>query len=562
MKNQEIAKILYDMADRFSMDGVAFKPYAYRKAADVLVSEKEDIEKVYQRGGLKELESMPGIGKHIALKIEEYIKTGKIKQYELLKRQIPADVEELTKVEGVGTMTVKTLYEKLNVKNIKDLKRAAEEHKIAPLFGFGDKKEQAILEGIGFLSKNEGRVSIVVAITETKRIIDYLKAMPEVDNISIAGSLRRMKETVGDIDILVSSKNSSKVMDYFIKMPGVQKVWGKGKTKTSVRMDRGYNVDLRVVPKSSFGSALQYFTGSKEHNIALRKVAIAKGLKLNEYGVFKGSKKVAGETEQAVYSALGVDWIPPELREGLGELNSKLPNLINYNDIKGDLHCHTNWSGGFNSIEEMARKAMSLGYSYIGITDHTKYLRIENGLDEKRLKEQRKEIDLVNKKLDIKILQGCEANILADGSIDIKDSVLQKLDFVIAGIHSHFKLSRDQMTKRMIKAMSNPYVDIISHPTGRIIGKRAEYEIDLNKILTVAKETDTILEINANPSRLDLNDINIRKAVKAGVKMIINTDAHEERHMDLMNLGVAQARRGWASKTDIVNTKDLTTYFR
>jgi len=562
MKNQEIAKILYDMADRFSMDGVAFKPYAYRKAADVLVSEKEDIEKVYQRGGLKELESMPGIGKHIALKIEEYIKTGKIKQYELLKRQIPADVEELTKVEGVGTMTVKTLYEKLNVKNIKDLKRAAEEHKIAPLFGFGDKKEQAILEGIGFLSKNEGRVSIVVAITETKRIIDYLKAMPEVDNISIAGSLRRMKETVGDIDILVSSKNSSKVMDYFIKMPGVQKVWGKGKTKTSVRMDRGYNVDLRVVPKSSFGSALQYFTGSKEHNIALRRVAIAKGLKLNEYGVFKGSKKVAGETEQAVYSALGVEWIPPELREGLGELNSKLPNLINYDDIKGDLHCHTNWSGGFNSIEEMARKAMSLGYSYIGITDHTKYLRIENGLDEKRLKEQRKEIDLVNKKLDIKILQGCEANILADGSIDIKDSVLQKLDFVIAGIHSHFKLSRDQMTKRMIKAMSNPYVDIISHPTGRIIGKRAEYEIDLNKILTVAKETDTILEINANPSRLDLNDINIRKAVKAGVKMIINTDAHEERHMDLMNLGVAQARRGWASKTDIVNTKDLTTYFR
>lgn len=562
MKNQEIAKILYDMADRFSMDGVAFKPYAYRKAADVLVSEKEDIESVYQRGGLKELESMPGIGKHIALKIEEYIKTGKIKQYELLKRQIPADIEELTKVEGVGPMTARTLYEKLNVKNIKDLKRAAEEHKIAPLFGFGDKKEQAILEGIGFLSKNEGRVSIVVAITETKRIIDYLKAMPEVDNISIAGSLRRMKETVGDIDILVSSKNSSKVMDYFIKMPGVQKVWGKGKTKTSVRMDRGYNVDLRVVPKSSFGSALQYFTGSKEHNIALRRVAITKGLKLNEYGVFKGSKKIAGETEQAVYSALGVDWIPPELREGLGELNSKLPNLINYNDIKGDLHCHTNWSGGFNSIEEMARKAMSLNYSYIGITDHTKYLRIENGLDEKRLKEQRKEIDLVNKKIKINILQGCEANILADGSIDIKDSALKELDFVIAGIHSHFKLSRDQMTKRMIKAMSNPYVDIISHPTGRIIGKRAEYEIDLDKILAVAKETDTILEINANPSRLDLNDINIRKAVKAGVKMIINTDAHEERHMDLMNLGVAQARRGWASKADIVNTKDLTTYFR
>lgn len=550
------------MADRFSMDGVAFKPYAYRKAADVLVSEKEDIESVYQRGGLKELESMPGIGKHIALKIEEYIKTGKIKQYELLKRQIPADIEELTKVEGVGPMTARTLYEKLNVKNIKDLKRAAEEHKIAPLFGFGDKKEQAILEGIGFLSKNEGRVSIVVAITEAKRIIDYLKAMPEVDNISIAGSLRRMKETVGDIDILVSSKNSSKVMDYFIKMPGVQKVWGKGKTKTSVRMDRGYNVDLRVVPKSSFGSALQYFTGSKEHNIALRRVAITKGLKLNEYGVFKGSKKIAGETEQAVYSALGVDWIPPELREGLGELNSKLPNLINYNDIKGDLHCHTNWSGGFNSIEEMARKAMSLNYSYIGITDHTKYLRIENGLDEKRLKEQRKEIDLVNKKIKINILQGCEANILADGSIDIKDSALKELDFVIAGIHSHFKLSRDQMTKRMIKAMSNPYVDIISHPTGRIIGKRAEYEIDLDKILAVAKETDTILEINANPSRLDLNDINIRKAVKAGVKMIINTDAHEERHMDLMNLGVAQARRGWASKADIVNTKDLTTYFR
>ncbi|MDD4062310.1 MAG: DNA polymerase/3'-5' exonuclease PolX [Candidatus Pacebacteria bacterium] len=559
MKNQEIAKILYDMADRFAMDGVAFKPYAYRKAADVLIYE-EDIENIYERGGLKELESMPGIGKHIALKIEEYLKTGKIKQYELLKKETPVDLEELTKVEGVGPMTVKTLYQELKVKNIKDLKRAAERHKIAPLFGFGEKTEQAILEGIGFLDKTQGRVSVAIAFVEANRIIDYLKTMPEVENISIAGSLRRMKETVGDIDILVSSKNPKKVMEYFVKIPEVQKVWGQGTTKTSVRMKGGYNVDLRVVPKTSFGSALQYFTGSKEHNINLRKIAIAKGLKLNEYGVFKGNKKIAGETEESIYSALDLNWIPPELREGA--IKPKPKNLIDYNDIKGDLHCHTTWSGGSGSIEEMAQKAMSLNYLYIGIADHTKYLRIENGLDEKRLKEQRKEIDLLNKKLKIHILQGCEANILADGSIDIKDSALKELDFVIAGIHSHFKLSKDKMTRRLVKAMKNPNVDIISHPTGRIIGKRAEYDIDFDKILVVAKETKTVLEINAHPARLDLNDININKAVKAGVKMIINTDAHQKENMDLMNLGIAQARRGFATKSDIVNTLDLTTYFQ
>lgn len=556
MKNQEIAKILYDMADRFAMEGVAFKPYAYRKAADVVLSE-EDIEEIYKRG---ELEDLPGIGKHIALKIEEYLKTGKIKQYELLKKKTPVDLEELTKVEGVGPMTAKTLYRELNVKNIEDLKRVAKEHKIAPLFGFGEKKEQAILEGIRFLSKTQGRVSIAIAFVEANRIIDYLKTIPEIENIGMAGSLRRMKETVGDIDILVSSKDSKKVMEHFVQMPEVEKIWGQGATKTSVRMNEGYDVDLRVVPKASFGAALQYFTGSKEHNIALRKVAIAKGLKLNEYGVFRGNKKIAGETEESIYSVLDLDWIPPELREG--GIKPKPKNLIDYNDIKGDLHCHTTWSGGVNSIEEMAQKAMSLNYSYIGIADHTKYLRIENGLDEKRLKEQRKEIDSLNKKLNIRILQGCEANILADGSIDIKDSALKELDFVIAGIHSHFKLSKDQMTKRMIKAMRNPNVDIISHPTGRIIGKREEYDIDFDKILVVAKETNTVLEINSYPARLDLNDVNINRAVNAGVKMIINTDAHQKEHMDLINFGIAQARRGFATKSDIINTQDLTTHFQ
>jgi len=386
-----------------------------------------------------------------------------------------------------------------------------------------------------------------------------------------------MKETIGDVDFLVTTKNlhpvrkkssngAGKIMDFFVSLPGVIKIWGKGSTKSSVRLREGFDMDIRVVPAKSYGSALQYFTGSKEHNIALRKIAIDKGLKLSEYGLFRGPKMIAGESEEEIYKALGMDWIPPEMRENQGEIDAalekKLPRLIDYKDIKGDLHCHSKWDGGKNTILEMAERAKEMGYQYLGITDHTKFLRIEHGLNEKQLAQQRKEIDKLNEKfkkenIKFRILQGAETNILNDGSIDIKDEALKKLDYVIAGVHSNFKMPKEKMTERIIRAMKNPNVDIISHPTGRILKRRDEYQIDFDKILRAAKETKTILEINSFPERLDLNDQNIRRAKEAGVKMVINTDSHHKDQLRFIEFGIAQARRGWATAEDIINTQPL-----
>jgi DNA polymerase (family 10) len=345
------------------------------------------------------------------------------------------------------------------------------------------------------------------------------------------------------------------------------KIWGNGLKKSSVKMKAGFDIDIRVVPEKSYGAALQYFSGSKEHNIALRKIALEKGLKLNEYGVFRNNKYIAGKTEESVYKMLGLQWIYPEIREDRGEiqagLKGDLPKLVELRDIKGDLHCHSSWNGGQHSIKAMADMAIFLGYAYLGISDHTKFLRIENGLDEKQLTEQRKEIDKLNSKFNsqnskFKILQGCEANILNNGSVDIKDSALEKLDYVIAGVHSSLKMPKEEMTNRIIIAMKNPHIDIIAHPTGRLLGKRAAYNLDIEKILRVAKETNTILEINSFPQRLDLNDINIKRAIEIGVKLIINSDAHQTNQMKSMEFGVYQARRGWAEKKNILNTFSLS----
>lgn len=564
MKNRELAKIFYETADYLRMDNVAFKPFAYQRAAESLEALEEDVEAVYAKGGTDALEKIPGVGKNIAEKIEEYLKTGKIGSYDKLKKRTPIDLEEIIGVEGVGPKKARTLYQKLDIKNLKELEKAAKEHKIAPLFGFGDKTENNILEGIAFLKKSKGRFLLGEILLEVKEIIEKLKTLKEVDQISVAGSVRRMKETIGDVDILITTKEPKKVMDYFVSLPGVEKVWVKGTTKSSIRLDKGFDVDLRTVQSKSYGSALQYFTGSKEHNIATRRLAIEKGLKLNEYGVFKGKKMVAGWSEQGVYKALGLPWIEPELREDLGEiekaLSKDLPKLIGYDDILGDLHCHSSWDGGEHSIMEMAGTAMAMGYQYLGISDHTKFLRIENGLDEKRLGEQRKEIDELNKKLENKgfrILQGCETNILNDGRTDIKDEALAKLDYVIAGIHSSFKMEKSQMTERMINAIKNPNIDIISHPSGRILKKRDEYLIDFEKVLRAAKEYKKILEIDSWPERLDLNDQKIRMAKEARVRMVIDTDAHDKEHMKYMELGIAQARRGWAEKEDIINSRPL-----
>jgi DNA polymerase (family 10) len=562
MKNQEIAKIFYEIADFLEMEGVAFKPYAYQKAAITLETLEEDVEEIYKKGGPKALEKIPGVGKSIAEKIEEYLKTGKIKYYQDLKKKTPVEMEELTAVEGLGPKMVKTLHQKLGIRNLKDLEKAAKAGKIAPLFGFGEKTEKNILEGIAFLKRSKGRFLLGEILPRVKEILEELKSLKEIEQISPAGSVRRMKETIGDVDILVTTKNPKKIMDFFVSLPGIIKIWGKGPTKSSIRMKQGFDVDLRVVQKKSYGSALQYFTGSKEHNIATRRIAIDKGLKLNEYGVFRGKKMIAGWSEVGVYKALSLPWMEPELRENQGEIEAaiagKLPKIIGYHDIRGDLHCHSNWDGGANSIEEMVKAAQGLGYQYLGISDHTKFLRIEHGLDEKKLANQRKEIDKINGKLkNFRILQGAETNILNDGSIDIKDEVLKKLDYAIAGIHSNFKMEKEQMTERIIRAMKNPYIKIISHPTGRILKRRDEYQADFDKILRAAKEYKVILEINSYPERLDLNDQNIRKTKEAGVKMVINTDSHHKDQLRFIEFGIAQARRGWAEKEDIINVQPL-----
>ncbi len=568
-ENRQLAKIFYEIADYLDMEDLPFRPFAYRRAADFLESSKTSVRELYDKEKIKGLVVLPGIGENIAKKIEEYLKTGEIKYYNRLKKKAPIDIRGLIAIEGVGPKTVKKLYKELNVKTIEDLERVAKEGKVAQLDGFGEKSQKSIIEGIEFLKKTKGRVSLGEALPIAGEIISFLSKADQVLKVDSAGSLRRMKETIGDIDILVASDDPQKVMDRFVSMNGVEKIWGVGQTKASIRMREGFNVDLRVVSPDSYGSALQHFTGSKDHNIRLRRFAIEKSMKVNEYGVFKGDKRIAGQDEPSVYKSLKMDYIPPEMREDFGEVElatlGKIPEIIGYSSIKGDLHCHTDWTGGANSMEEMAEKAIELGYSYLGISDHTEFLRVENGLSAQELLSQREKIENLNDKIkkrrsgavQFKLLHGCEANILEDGSIDIDDQTLEKLDFVIAGIHSNFKMSQDKMTQRLIKAMKNPNIDIIAHPTGRIIGKREAYQLDMNKIFETAIETETILEINASPYRLDLNDLNIRRAVDLGVKMIINSDAHHKENMSQIFLGVAQARRGWAKESDIVNSGDL-----
>jgi len=579
MKNKEIANIFYQIAVYLEMDNIPFKPQAYEKAGLSLEGLSENIEDIYAKGGEEELKKIPGVGENIAKKIIEYFKTGKIKEYEKYYRKMPVNIEELIQVEGIGPKMISALYKNLKITNLEDLEKAAQQGKIRKLPNFGEKTEKNILESIAFLKRSRGRFLLSEALFLAEDIISQLKKIKEIDKISVAGSVRRMKETIGDIDLLATIKKGTKngakkVMDAFVNLDGIIKVWDYGLTKSSVRFDKKIDVDLRVVDDYEFGSALQYFTGSKEHNIKTRKLAIEKDLKLNEYGVFKGKKLIAGKTEEEVYQTIGLPYIEPELRENTGEieaaLEGKLPKIIGYNEIKGDLHCHSDWNGGENSIEEMAEATRLLGYEYLGISDHTKFLRIENGLDEKQLLAQHKAIEKLNSKfyfLNSKfyILHGCEANILNDGSLDIDDKVLAQLDYVIAGIHSSMKMTREEMTQRMIKAMRNPYVKIISHPTGRLINRRDEYQLDIDKIIEIARETETALEINSFPERLDLKDTNIRKAIQKGVKLVINTDSHHRNHLQLMRFGIAQARRGWATKNDIINSwpiEKLLEFFR
>jgi DNA polymerase (family 10) len=554
MKNQEIAKILYEIADLLEIEGVEFKPRAYRKAAQNIESLSVDIEELYKKG---QLEKIPGVGKSIAEKIKEYLETGKVRKLEELREKIPVDIESLSAVEGLGPKMIKVLYEKLGVKNLDDLERVAKQRRIRRLKGFGEKLEKKILEGIEIARQRQHRFLLGFVLPEANAIMEELK--PYVEKISLAGSIRRRKETIGDVDILAVSSQPEKVMDIFTSMKRVEKVLAKGITKSSVRLHGGIQVDLRIVGKESFGSALQYFTGSKEHNIEVRKIAIKLGYKLNEYGLFKGFERIAGRDEKEVYKALGMQWIPPELRENRGEveaaLNKSLPKIVEYDEVKGDLQMHTKWSDGANNIEEMVIEAKKLGHKFIAITDHVGSLKIAGGMDEEKVMEQAKEIEKLRERFDdIYIFHGIEANIMKDGSLDVSNSLLKQVDVVLASVHSAFRMEEKEMTARVIKAIENEYVDILAHPTCRIIQKREPIKIDMEKVLEVAKDNDIIMEINAYPDRLDLNDIHTKMAVDMGVKISIGTDAHNKEHLKFYELGTAVARRGWAKKEDVINT--------
>lgn len=567
MRNRELAEIFRDVALYLEMKEEPFKPRAYEKVAYALEALEEPVAEIYKRGGVKELRTIPGVGQAIAEKIAEVIQTGRLRYYEELKKEIPVDVRGLTAIEGVGPKSVKLLYEELGIKEVADLEEAARAGKIRGLPHFGAKMEQKILKGVEFLKQGSGRFPLGAILPLVAEIERRLRDLPEVEEVAVAGSTRRWKETVGDADVLAVSRKPEKIMDFFVSMPEVMHVQGQGRTKSMVKLKNGMDVDLRVVSRDSFGAALSYFTGSKDHNVALRRIAQEKGLKLNEYGLFRGSRRVAGETEEGIYKALGLAFIPPEMRENQGEIEAakrgEIPDLVGYQDLRGDLQTQTIWTDGANSIEEMAEEAKRLELEYIAITDHTRGLAMTGGSDEKKLLRQMAEIDRINRSLKgIRILKGAEVNINRDGTLDIKDEVLAQLDVVGIAVHSHFNLPRREMTERIIRAMRNPHADVLFHPTGRVVQKREAYDVDMDIIIRTAKRTGTVLEIDAYPDRLDLKDEHVRRAVSAGVKLVIDSDAHSVSHIRFLEFGIAQARRGWAEKKDVINTRPLKDFLK
>ena len=563
MTNQEIAKNLREMAILYEMEGVFFKPRAYEKAASGVEVSGEEMKDLYEKGGKEALKKIPGVGEGIAFHIESLLKKGVFAEHERLKKKIPVNVSELSAVEGVGPKMIKVLYKKLGVKNLKDLEKAGRSGKIRKLERFGQKSEEKILKGIEFLKNSGGRRVLGIIAPELNALLAMVKSFPEVETAIIAGSARRKKETIGDLDILAVSKKPEIVMEKFITLPQIANVLSKGKTKTMVILKNGLDADLRVVPAGSYGAALNYFTGSKDHNVKLRELAQKKGLKLNEYGLWNGNRQIAGKSEEEVYKKLGLSYIEPELRENTGEIEAsragKLPKLISYGDLKGDLQVQTDWTDGENSIEAMAEAAKKMGLEYIAITDHTKALAMTGGSDEKKLLKQMAAIDKLNSKFKIqnskfRVLKGAEVNIMKDGSLDINDKTLAKLEVAGAAVHSHFNLTRAEQTRRIVSAMENPNVDIIFHLTGRVINKREPIELDIDEIIMTAKRTGTVLEIDAYPDRSDIREEYIKRCVEAGIKMSIDSDAHSVQHFNFLEYGVSQARRGWAGKTDIINT--------
>ncbi|MHA2163372.1 MAG: DNA polymerase/3'-5' exonuclease PolX [Candidatus Thorarchaeota archaeon] len=560
-KNREVASILKELALLLEVEGKdKFKPRAYYRAVRSVSTLGEDIEAI---AGRDELTQIPGVGKALAQKISDYLTTGSVALLEKLRKNVPVKVMELDAIPGVGPKTIKLVYEKLGVTDLESLETAANEGKLEDLPGLGKKSQEQIVAGIQLVKAGIGRTLLADAMEVATTVEESLRKIPEVKQLSVAGSLRRRRETVGDLDFLIDATDASKVMDAFVALDGVADIIAHGPTKSSVRLNNKMQMDLRILPPESFGAGMQYFTGSVDHNVHLRSIAKEFGYRLNEYGLYKGEEKIAGEDETSIYKALGLDLVPPELREDRGEVEAaqtgNLPNLITLKDILGDLHSHTDQSDGTNTIEEMLDAAASKDYKYYCVSDHTQSLTIANGMDEERLLRRIEEIDELNasKRWKMKILKGAEVDILAVGNLDIEDSVLDELDIVTVSIHSRMKDSKKVMTERVCHALEHKNAHILGHPTGRLLLKRSEFEIDLEAVFEVARNNNVIMELNAHPGRLDLNPGNLRAAKRMGLKVAINTDAHRISELDYMQFGIYQARRGWIKPKDVINTYSL-----
>lgn len=563
MKNRLVAKILYEVADLLELEGVEFKPRAYRRAAQAVESCPIPIEDLVAQGRLREL---PGVGESIAQKIEEIVQTGKLALHEELKAKLPVDLYALTQVEGVGPKTAKLLYEALGVRTLEDLERAAREGKIREIKGLGPKIEEKILRGLQEARGAEKRELLGYALPLARNLRQKLLSTGLFQRIELAGSLRRGKETVGDLDILGISPHPEEAARAFCTLPEVEEILAQGPKKSSVRLSGGLQADLRIVPEESFGAAWQYFTGSKAHNIRLRERAVARGWKLNEYGLFdENDQMLAGRTEEEIYKALGLPFIPPELREDQGEIQAAeagvLPKLLEFSEILGDLHVHTDWSDGKMSLLEAVEAGRARGLQYMAITDHMRFAQAIPGLSADDLRRQIEEIHRLNESLkDLRLLCGVEANIGKDGTVDVPRELLSELDLVIASVHTHFRLSKKEMTARLLRAVEDEGVDVLGHPTGRLIGERPAYEVDWDEIFRRAAKAGTLLEVNANPQRLDLPADLIRRALEYGVRFILGTDAHAPEHLDFLEYGVLTLRRGWAESKDVFNTLPLDAF--
>lgn len=558
--NPKVVKILRELAILYSLKGVKYKPRAFERAADAIATLGLDVRDIYEDGGLKALEDIPGVGEGIGERIEEFITTGHIREYVRMKKSLPIDIAGITAIEGIGPKTLAVLYRALKIRTRAQLESAARAGKLVRVRGIGQKGQERILRAARYLKESGERKLPGVVWSQIREIVDAVASWPHVKRVELVGSLRRMQESIGDLDMLAISDDAADTLNRFVTLRQVQSVYKHGHHSALVRLSMAMDADLWVLPEESYGAALIAWTGNKAHNIHLRTLAKRKHLMLDDFGLFKGTHMVAGATEADVYKKLGMDFIPPEIRDDSGEIEAALkhtlPSLIGYEDLKGDLQVTTDWTDGEHSILKMARAAEAAGLEYIAIADHTKSLAITHGLDARRLARQWAEIDRVQKAVpNVKILKGTECDILRDGRLDLDDATLAKLDVVGVSVHSHMDLPESAQTARIVRAMENPYADILFHPTGRLIGRRSPYPVDIRAVIAAARRTGTVLEIDADPNRLDLKDEHVRLAVAAGVKLSVDTDAHSMDHFSFLRWGIGTARRGWATKRDVINTR-------